>query len=230
GYQRRMARWWAEDGFDVLVSPVLNGSPPPLGWLTDPEQGMTRVLEMMQYTAQFNITGQPAVSLPLHWTASGLPMGVQFTAAFQGEVPLHGGDLLRRCRAPDRHRTEAHGRAVEGALLHLDHPGRMGHHQLDAPWPGSPPVAALGVEGPAVVGVTGPLRVGQEGLAHVAEGDGLLVVEGLDGRVLPVAPARPGPQQGRQGGHVGMKRGGHASSIAPALVDGRARFDDRWAA
>ena len=93
GYQRRMARWWAEDGFDVLVSPVLNGSPPPLGWLTDPEQGMTRVLEMMQYTAQFNITGQPAVSLPLHWTASGLPMGVQFTAAFGRE------DLLIRLAA-----------------------------------------------------------------------------------------------------------------------------------
>jgi amidase len=88
-----MARWWAEDGFDVLVSPVLNGSPPPLGWLTDPEQGMTRVLLMMQYTAQFNITGQPAVSLPLHWTASGLPMGVQFTAAFGRE------DLLIRLAA-----------------------------------------------------------------------------------------------------------------------------------
>jgi len=90
GFQRRMAGWWAEDGFDALVSPVLNGPPPPLGWLTDPEQGMTRVLEMLQYTAQFNITGQPAVSLPLHWTTGGLPVGVQFTAAFGRE------DLLVR--------------------------------------------------------------------------------------------------------------------------------------
>jgi amidase len=88
GYQRRMARWWAEDGFDVLVSPVLNGPPPPLGWLSDPEQGMARVIEMLQYTAQFNLTGQPAVSLPLHWTAAGLPVGVQFAAGFGREDVL----------------------------------------------------------------------------------------------------------------------------------------------
>ena len=37
--------------------------------------------EVLQYTAQFNITGQPAISLPLHWTADGLPVGVQFVAA-----------------------------------------------------------------------------------------------------------------------------------------------------
>jgi len=90
GYQRRMARWWSEDGFDVLASPVLNGPPPPLGWLSDPEQGMARVVEMLQYTAQFNLTGQPAVSLPLHRTANGLPVGVQLAAAFGRE------DLLIR--------------------------------------------------------------------------------------------------------------------------------------
>jgi amidase len=44
----------------------------------------------LQYTAQFNVTGQPAVSLPLHWTPDGLPVGVQFVAAHFRE------DLLLR--------------------------------------------------------------------------------------------------------------------------------------
>jgi amidase len=35
----------------------------------------------MAYTSQFNLTGQPAISLPLHWSESGLPMGVQFVGA-----------------------------------------------------------------------------------------------------------------------------------------------------
>ena len=42
----------------------------------------------MPYTAQFNVTGQPAVSLPLHWTADGLPVGVQLVAAFGREDVL----------------------------------------------------------------------------------------------------------------------------------------------
>lgn len=95
GYQRRMARWWAPadqlaggQGFDILVTPVLSAPPPPLGWLTDPVEGMARVVQLLQYTAQFNVTGQPAVSLPLHWTADGLPVGVQFVGAYGREDVL----------------------------------------------------------------------------------------------------------------------------------------------
>jgi amidase len=80
GWTRRVAAWWADDGWDVLVTPVLNGPPPPLGWLTDPEQGGDRVSNMLQYTSQWNVTGQPAVSLPLGTSSSGLPMGVQLVA------------------------------------------------------------------------------------------------------------------------------------------------------
>jgi amidase len=87
GFQRRMAAWWAE-GHDVLLTPVLNGPPPPLGWLSDPEQGLDRVIGLLQYTAQFNVTGQPAVSLPLHWTDSGLPVGLQFVAPYGREDVL----------------------------------------------------------------------------------------------------------------------------------------------
>lgn len=93
-WTRRMSDWWrngpTEDGFDILVTPVLNGPPPKLGWLSDPDDGLQRVTDMMQYTAQFNVTGQPAISLPLWWTESGLPVGVQFVAPFGRE------DLLVR--------------------------------------------------------------------------------------------------------------------------------------
>jgi amidase len=48
------------------------------------------VVSFIPYTAQFNMTGQPAVSLPMHWTPDGLPVGVQLVAAYGRE------DLLVR--------------------------------------------------------------------------------------------------------------------------------------
>jgi amidase len=88
-WNRRMAAWW-EQGFDLLCCPVVNGPPPPLGYLSDPTEGLSRVTQMMQFTSQFNVTGQPAISLPLHWNDDGLPIGVQLVAAFGRE------DLLLR--------------------------------------------------------------------------------------------------------------------------------------
>lgn len=92
GFSRRVARWW-EEGWDVLVTPVLNGIPPEIGWLTDPDEGGARVAQLLQYTAQFNITGQPAISLPLYTSNEGLPVGVQFVAGTGRE------DLLVRLAA-----------------------------------------------------------------------------------------------------------------------------------
>jgi len=93
-WSRRMATWWTSDfnpnGFDILCTPVLNSSPPKIGWLSDPIEGLGRVTSIMQYTAQFNVTGQPAISLPLWWTENGLPVGIQFVAPFGRE------DLLIR--------------------------------------------------------------------------------------------------------------------------------------
>jgi amidase len=89
---RRVVEWWhpldGSDGFDVLVSPVLNGPPPPIGSLSEPKVGTKRLFAMLQYTSQFNLTGQPAVSLPLHWTPDGLPVGVQLVGGFGREDVL----------------------------------------------------------------------------------------------------------------------------------------------
>jgi len=89
-WTRRMAEWW--NSYDLLLTPTLGAPPPELGWFTaeGPEQEEARIASFMPYTAQFNMTGQPAISLPLHWTPGGLPVGVQLVAAYGRE------DLLVR--------------------------------------------------------------------------------------------------------------------------------------
>ena len=63
---------------------------PSLGWFTaaGPESEGKRIASFIPYTAQFNMTGQPAVSLPLHWTPGGLPVGVQLVAGYGREDML----------------------------------------------------------------------------------------------------------------------------------------------
>jgi len=101
-WTRRIAPFWtarAEGGrgFDLLVTPTL-AEPPPLGEFTGtrddaPLTGFVRSAPFVAYTAAFNISGQPAVSLPLAWSPSGLPVGVQLAAATGRE------DLLLRVAA-----------------------------------------------------------------------------------------------------------------------------------
>ncbi len=87
-WARRMADWWI--GHDLLLTPTLGAPPPELGWFTEagPKLEGSRVGSFIPYTAQFNMTGQPAVSLPLHWTPAGLPVGVQLVAAYGREDVL----------------------------------------------------------------------------------------------------------------------------------------------
>ena len=95
-WTRELLSWWqpigAGAGFDLLVTPVLAGPPPRLGELVG-KDGVQRVRALLQFTAQFNVSGQPAISLPLHWTAGGLPVGVQLVADYGRE------DLLVRVAA-----------------------------------------------------------------------------------------------------------------------------------
>jgi len=77
-----------DDEFDLLLTPTMAIEPPPVGLLAQvhaqPEFPPLEIISMAAFTAVCNITGQPAVSLPLHVAPSGLPVGVQLVAgAFQ---------------------------------------------------------------------------------------------------------------------------------------------------
>ena len=94
-YSRGLAAWWDPDapngGWDILVTPQLGAPPPRIGELgpdSDPEVCFARMGVLGAFTMPFNLTGQPAVSLPLHWNDAGLPIGVQFAAAYGREDVL----------------------------------------------------------------------------------------------------------------------------------------------
>jgi amidase len=88
---RRLAAWW-ESGFDLLLTPTVGAPPPPIGFLDgtpeEPFRGLMRAAPYGMFTLPFNMSGQPAISLPLYWTKeqpAGLPIGCQLVAAFGRE-------------------------------------------------------------------------------------------------------------------------------------------------
>jgi len=80
---RRLVSWWQEH--DLLLTPTIPELPPTLGQFTStadqPLTGLFRSSPLVAFTAPFNISGQPAISLPLHQSSEGLPMGMQLVAA-----------------------------------------------------------------------------------------------------------------------------------------------------
>jgi amidase len=85
----RVIAGWHESGFDLLLTPTMAAPPPPLGTFDqrsgDPLDAFRAAVPFGVFTAIFNATGQPAISLPLHWTEDGLPVGVQLVAPFGRE-------------------------------------------------------------------------------------------------------------------------------------------------
>ncbi|MGD6749206.1 amidase family protein [Streptomyces sp. BH105] len=80
GFQARMSAWW-ESGFDLLLSPVFASPPKRVSWPWAEEDGIQASVDVLSFTAPFNTTGQPAISVPARLTPSGPPVGVQFAAA-----------------------------------------------------------------------------------------------------------------------------------------------------
>ena len=92
-YARRLAEWW-DHGFQILVTPTLATLPPHIGTLSSPEKfEADEFFPFVTFTMPFNVSGQPAISLPLHWSEEGLPVGVQLVAEYGRE------DLLLRVAA-----------------------------------------------------------------------------------------------------------------------------------
>ena len=110
-FSRQWLQWAA--AFDVLLTPTVGVPPLPIGaykMSTMQRQGLKLltalpgsallsqrakvveafepVLEAAPYTMVANVTGQPSMSLPLHWTGDGLPMGMLFTARIGDEATL----------------------------------------------------------------------------------------------------------------------------------------------
>ena len=84
-------------GIDLILTPTVGEPPPALGSFDDtgpePFAALKRSERPAMFTSLFNATGLPAISVPLHWTDEGLPLGTQLAAAAGGE------DLLIRVAA-----------------------------------------------------------------------------------------------------------------------------------
>jgi amidase len=79
--------------YDVLLTPTLADVPPRVGHLdptADYEQIVDRLVDWVAFTPLQNVTGDPAISLPLGESADGLPIGVMFSAALGREATLLG--------------------------------------------------------------------------------------------------------------------------------------------
>jgi amidase len=76
--------------YDVLLTPTLASPPVPVGFISEAPQEdyVTRLFAFLGDTGIFNQTGQPSMSLPLHWSKDNLPVGMMFTSAYGEDARL----------------------------------------------------------------------------------------------------------------------------------------------
>jgi amidase len=92
---RRVEEWYAS-GYDLLLTPTLGEPPVEIGTFSTPAEpllGFLRAATFVPYTPLANMTGEPAISLPLNWNADNLPIGIQLMGAYGRE------DILLRVAA-----------------------------------------------------------------------------------------------------------------------------------
>jgi amidase len=94
--------------YDLVLTPTLAEPPVTVGALrddADPEADFRAQMRFTPWTSMWNVTGSPAASLPLHWTADGLPVGVMLAAAPGAEALLLSVCAQVEAAAPWRGRT-----------------------------------------------------------------------------------------------------------------------------
>ena len=103
---RLVARFFLD--FDLLLTPTMPVPPMALGLLSpsreDAEAQWRDVMRTIAFTSVFNASGNPAASVPLHWNADGLPIGVQFVAPYGDEAALFRIGSALEQSAPWAHR------------------------------------------------------------------------------------------------------------------------------
>lgn len=104
-YESRVIRQFS--GFDAVMTPTLAMTPRPVGWYdsADGERNFAQQVQYTPYTSFVNVTGLPAITLPVAVTDGGLPMGVQLIGRPGGEAVLLslGAQLERRIGWARRH-------------------------------------------------------------------------------------------------------------------------------
>ena len=92
--------------FDAVLTPALAMTPRPLGWYDaeDAEHNFAQQVQYTPFTSMLNVSGLPAITLPVWQTSEGLPMGVQLIGRPGGEAVLLslGAQLQRRIRWQER--------------------------------------------------------------------------------------------------------------------------------
>ena len=100
--------WTRGAGYDVLVSPTAGVVPPPLTWAPwdqNPEDHMMTFAAFPSFAQPFNLSGQPAISLPLTWSEAGLPIGIQLAGRPRAEATLLRLSYQLETALPWRERT-----------------------------------------------------------------------------------------------------------------------------
>jgi amidase len=95
--------------YDAILTPTLALPPRPVGWFdeVEPAENFTRQTQFTPWTALYNLSGQPAVNVPLYWSAAGLPIGVMLAGQMGAEGTLISLSAQLEAARPwqDRHPT-----------------------------------------------------------------------------------------------------------------------------
>ncbi len=106
-YARRVAAFFVD--IDLLLNPTMSQPPLPLGQMVSTPEDPLQALEVSGPSVAYagvvaNLTGQPAMSVPLHWSDTGLPIGMHFLGRYGDEATLLrlAGQLEQACPWADR--------------------------------------------------------------------------------------------------------------------------------